>query len=234
MTGVHRDYLELAAAGIEFHLTTAERARLEAHVATCDACRRRVAALRSDDQAIATLPRYVLAAATAERLHPARARLRWAPAPGPTLRLVAAVALLALLTMAALTVGAELLRTQVDQDLVVAPPARTAMIAESTDAPAASPLVGAAWRSLGLPQPMQDEQVEALAPNGSSGLIAGGCVQPSFDAGCTDAAVWLSANGADWSDPMLLPGLDGESAGPVRIIVSSADGVVAAGVADRD
>jgi hypothetical protein len=176
----------------------------------------------------------VLSPATTERLYPARARLRLTPAPGTALRLVAVAALLALLATAALTVGAELLRTRFDQDLVVVPPAPTATIAESTDAPAASPLIGAAWRSLGLPEPMKDQQVEALAPNGSRGLIAGGCVQPSFGAGCTDAAVWLSASGADWSDPVLLPGPDGEDEGPVRVIASSADQLIAAGVVDRD
>lgn len=242
MTAVHRNYLELAAAGIDFALTPTERARLGAHVAGCDACRRRIAAMRSDNLAIAALPRHVLRAKTAERLDPVRPRVRWAPGSGPTLRLIAVAALLALLAIGALTSGAEFLRRELDRDLALVPPQPTAIVDEPSAAPSAlpsalpsgPPLVGAAWRSLGRPEPMRDHEIGALAPNGSKGLIAGGCVQLSFGAGCTDAAVWLSANGAEWSEAVLLPGLEGETAGPVRVIASSPDRLIAAGVVDRN
>jgi hypothetical protein len=247
MIAIHHDFLELAAAGIDFELTAAERASLDAHLATCHACRRRIAGLRSDDYAIAALPRFGLSPAAAERLRPANRRhSRHAL---PALRLVAVAALLALLAMAAFTIGAEFLRRERDRDLVVVPPPTvivdepsappSALPSASPSAspivpPSAPPLVGAAWRSLGESEPMRNQEVEGLAPNGSSGMIAGGCVQPSYGAGCTDAAVWLSANGGRWSQPVLLPGLEGEIAGPVRVFGSSEDQLIAAGVVDRN
>ena len=69
MTTVHDEFLELAAAAIDFELSRDERATLERHLADCSACRHRVAGFAADQTAIARLPRYVLgpAAATAVR-----------------------------------------------------------------------------------------------------------------------------------------------------------------------
>ena len=61
MTTVHDDFLELAAASIDFELTETERASLAAHLADCVPCRRRVIALEADQRAIAQLPSFALA-----------------------------------------------------------------------------------------------------------------------------------------------------------------------------
>ena len=69
MTTAHDEFLELAAAAIDFALSRDERAALDRHLAGCGACRHRVAGFAADATAIARLPRYEIgpAAATAVR-----------------------------------------------------------------------------------------------------------------------------------------------------------------------
>ena len=118
MTTVHDEFLELAAAAIDFELSLDERAALDRHLADCSACRHRVAGFAADQTAIARLPRYVLAPAAATAV---RGRVtRRSSAPRPTLRLLAAAAMLALLALAALAVGAQVIRR--DNDLTEVAP----------------------------------------------------------------------------------------------------------------
>lgn len=126
----HDTFLELAAAAIDFPLAPPERGRLEAHLASCAACLRSVAGIRADALAMGSLPRVILperrgAGILASALHPG-------VAVNP-LRLVAIVALLALLLLGSLFVGAELLRRN-DEDLSVVPPVPTASPAPDASA----------------------------------------------------------------------------------------------------
>ncbi len=120
MTTIHDQYLELAAAAIDFELSPAERADLAAHLAECTACRRRIAALEADQREIRRLPAFVLEPATAEAIRDRALGRRVRPAAS-SLRLLAIAAVLAVLTIATLAVGAELLRRQRDNDLTQVP-----------------------------------------------------------------------------------------------------------------
>ena len=120
MTTIHDQYLELAAAAIDFELSPAERADLAAHLAECTACRRRIAALEADQREIRRLPAFVLEPATAETIRDRALGRRPRPAAS-SLRMLAIAAVLAVLTIATLAVGAELLRRQRDNDLTQVP-----------------------------------------------------------------------------------------------------------------
>ncbi len=136
MTTVHDEFLELAAAAIDFELSHDERAALEHHLADCSACRHRVAGFAADQTAIARLPRYALGPAAATAV---RGRItRRSSGPRPTLRLLAAAAILALLALSALAVGAQMIRR--DHDLTEVAPT----IAPSPGIPALPPGVLAA------------------------------------------------------------------------------------------
>ena len=101
MTTAHDEFLELAAAAIDFPLSRDEGAALDRHLAGCSACRHRVAGFAADATAIARLPRYELRPAAATAV---RGRItRRSSTPRPTLRLLAAAAMLALLALAAAT-----------------------------------------------------------------------------------------------------------------------------------
>ena len=80
MTTVHDEFLELAAASIDFELSSEERAALAAHLAGCIQCRRQVMGLEADQSAIARLPAFALAPESVDqmrgrihRMHPMRA-----------------------------------------------------------------------------------------------------------------------------------------------------------------
>ena len=120
MTNIHAEYLELAAAAIDFDLTDAERKSLGAHLADCIACRRRIAGLQADQRAIAQLPHYVLAPAVAQQVR-SRVRRRVGPARSP-MRLLAVAAILAMLTLTAIAVGGQVLRRERPTDLSVVTP----------------------------------------------------------------------------------------------------------------
>jgi hypothetical protein len=131
MTTAHDEFLELAAAAIDFELSRDERAALEHHLADCSACRQRVAGFAADQTAIARLPRYELGPVAAVAV---RGRIaRRSSTPRPTLRLLAAAAMIALLALAALAVGAQMIRR--DRDLTEVSPT----FAPSPGVPALAP-----------------------------------------------------------------------------------------------
>jgi hypothetical protein len=118
MTTVHDEFLELAAAAMDFELSRDERAALDHHLAGCSACRQRVAGFAADQTAIARLPRFVLGPAAATAV---RGRItRRGSTPRPTVRLLALAAMLALLALSALAVGAQVTRR--DRDLTEVAP----------------------------------------------------------------------------------------------------------------
>jgi hypothetical protein len=141
MTTIHDEFLELAAAAIDFELTEAERAALAGHLAGCIPCRRRVTGFEADQRAVEQLPSFVLAPAAVDQV---RGRIQRTTRPvRPTLRLLAIAAVLALLAVAAFTVGAEMLRRQADRDLTVVPPTIGPVVPPSSSpGPNASPRPG--------------------------------------------------------------------------------------------
>lgn len=138
MTTIHDEFLELAAAAIDFELTEVEREALAGHLAGCIPCRRRVTGLEADQRAVAQLPPFVLAPATVDQV---RGRIQRTGRPArPPLRMVAIAAALALLAVAAFAVGSELLRRQADRDLTVVPPTTGPIVAPSSSpGPKATP-----------------------------------------------------------------------------------------------
>ena len=139
----HDTFLELAAAAIDFPLAPSERSRLDAHLADCPACVRSATALRADALELEHLPAVTLPERRGHQI------LYAALHPGAVhhpLRLVAVAAMLGLLLLGSLAVGAELLRRFDDDRLVVVPPVPTATPGRSdapspsgSAAPAASP-----------------------------------------------------------------------------------------------
>ncbi len=124
MTSNHDEILELAASAIDFELSPAEHETLSGHLRDCIACARRVAGLQADQRAIAQLPRHSLSQARADRI--VQRIGRGGTRQVSSLRLVAIAAMLTLLALGALAVGAELLRRQEDPNLSVVPPVSTA------------------------------------------------------------------------------------------------------------
>ena len=140
MTTVHDEFLELAAASIDFELSATERAALAAHLADCIPCRRQVMSLEADQRAMAQLPSFALAPGSVDQI---RGRIHRSASPArPPLRLLAIAAILALLAAAAFTVGAEMLRRDRDRDLSVVPPTSPIESPLSSPAPNASPAPG--------------------------------------------------------------------------------------------
>jgi hypothetical protein len=138
---VHERGLELAAMAVDFELTRAETAELEAHLAGCPSCTRRAAALRGDAVALGRplvlLPSARVDAAIAAEIAGRRA--------GPQrLVLVAAAAMLALALLGAAAVGAYLLRNVTTPPITeVTPVTPPAVASPRPDASAvASPSAG--------------------------------------------------------------------------------------------
>jgi hypothetical protein len=121
MTSIHIDYLELAAAELDVELSADERSRLAVHLASCTSCRRGAIGLRADQRALTQLQPFVLDPAVADRVWRNVEGRRHSPLPA--LRLVAIAAALALLALATLAVGSQLLQRDADNRLTVVPPA---------------------------------------------------------------------------------------------------------------
>lgn len=114
MTNVHDQMLELAAAAIDFELSPAERSLLDAHLAECISCRRRLVAFEADQRSMFALPQLAPAPETTAAI---RARVvRRQRLPRSTVRTLAIAAALALLAVTALAVGAQIVR-RLDRDL---------------------------------------------------------------------------------------------------------------------
>jgi anti-sigma factor RsiW len=128
----HDEYLELAAASLDFELSQAERDALAGHLAGCVACRRRVIGLQADQRAIAQMPVFELSPAGVARVR--RGSGQGGRRTQPVLRLVALAAMLALLAGAFVAVGSAVLRRDQDVNLGIVPPSPS----ESDRTPSAS------------------------------------------------------------------------------------------------
>ena len=138
MTTLHDEILELAAASVDFPITTEDAERIAAHLEGCPACRRRVDGIRSDQRALAALQPIVIDGRHATAIW-AGVRRRRAPAP-PIVRMVLLAALLALLVLAAAAVGGAILRDTAPRlGLTTPSTALLAAVVPSTPTRSASP-----------------------------------------------------------------------------------------------
>jgi hypothetical protein len=138
MMELHRRPLELAAAAVDFELSTRERAELDHHLAACSPCRSRIEGLGRDARSIEVLPILPLTAGQSARLRAAALRRPERPAAS-AVRFVAIAAILALLALAAVAVGSSLIdREPVDLSVVEPVPSAGA---PSPVAPSSAPSV---------------------------------------------------------------------------------------------
>jgi len=196
MTG-HDRFLELAASAIDFELTRDEAATLERHLAGCDACRRRVAAIRSDARAIAALPALSAGWSVPAMAIPTGVRF----APASWLRLVVVAALTAALVIAAVLVGTELVRRQqlLDPTATTAPSATPTETAIQTSSPEPSS-AGGAWQVERIDVADLPFGITAVASAGSR-LVAVGwrtCLPESEPTDCWANAFTSDDGGRSW------------------------------------
>ena len=166
----HDTFLELAAIAMDFPLASAERGRLEQHLAGCAACGRTAHALRGDAMALSNLPPVTLperrgAEILAVALHPHAVR--------NPVRLLVVAALLGLLLLGSLAAGAELLRRMDQDDLGIVLPV-----------PSVSPTPQASPGPTGLTDPSgtlavtrgegDARTIETLTPDGKTTNLAAG------------------------------------------------------------
>jgi len=133
MTTTHDEYLELAAAGLDFELSQPEREALDGHLAGCIPCRRHLAGLQADQRAIAQMPVFVLSPAGAARVRKGSGQVVRRTTV-PAWRLVAIAAMLAILAGATIAVGAEMMRRERDLNLAVVLPSPSDPVARPSDA----------------------------------------------------------------------------------------------------
>lgn len=188
----HDAFLELAAAAVDFPLSAAERGRLDQHLAGCPTCQREAAAFHADARSLAALPPVRLSDRRADELLAGILRppsdVAWR-----SLRLLAVAALLAVLAIGSLLVGAELLRRANDDDLSVVP------VPSASPGPDASPapddVVGTSWVRTEVPETARTQ------PGGASmsGVIAGGpgAIAWGFVYG-EGPRIWTSVDGTTW------------------------------------
>jgi hypothetical protein len=234
----HRRFLDLVAASIDFELTEAEHDLVAGHIATCRACRHEADAFHQDAVAIAAFPQARLAPDVATAI---LERVLRRPARNRAMARLLLVALVALLAVAAATVGAGLIREWRDGLLVVPPPLPSRETALASDVPsqAPSPQVDAStWTvsEAGVDLGDANPQAVAAGPDGMVAVGGLGCTVSSDGGGRCWAQSMSSANGATWeaiptTDATEVgggPTIDGPTIG-MNDIAAGVDGFVAIG-----
>jgi hypothetical protein len=208
---VHDDILLAAAESIDFPTTPPERRRIEAHLADCAECTRRVAALRADAALIAALPVPVLPERRQAEILSSVLR---PPAQMNPLRLVALAALLTLAVLGSLVAGAELLRRTQGELAVVPQPSSSPTPTDEPEATPASSVeppstpepgqtpnvsIGRAWEAAPVAAAAPNRPtgtIHDVAPVGQGFVAVGrGCAGDSFTC---EATVWTSDDGSSW------------------------------------
>ena len=200
----HDRPMELAALALDFDLTAAERNELEAHLATCPTCARRVAAMRADAR---TLSR-PLTLLPSSRVDAAVYAAIAGRQPRPQrLLLLAAAALLLLAILGAVAVGAALLQRFERLPTAVTPTQPVAVVSPDPDASPA--VLGDSWEAIPFETASSGGLVEAVTFNGTDlvGVGQGGCVVDSEGAGECHAAAWTAPAGGAWTRAPDQPGL---------------------------
>lgn len=203
----HDAAMTIAATALDFPLSSAERARLDEHLASCTECTRGAHALRADAGSLADLPAVRIDPRHADAI---LARVLAPPAVGrESLRLVLVAALFALLALGSLAVGGELLRRANEKDLSVVPPQPapsmpfvveaspgpdSSLTPQSSLAPIAG--IGLAWRPVTMPGWTVPD------PGGATmnGVIAGGpgAIAWGWTYG-VPSQIWTTADGMEWA-----------------------------------
>jgi hypothetical protein len=133
----HSRFLELAAAQLDFELTTAEAVELQGHLATCTVCPSDVRGLRADADLLAGMPVLQMAP---HREASVFARILGVPRAASAARRVAIAALLALLALGLALIGAEVIRRiSIDRLITYVAPSPTA---SARPTPSLAPTVG--------------------------------------------------------------------------------------------
>lgn len=194
----HDTYLELAAASIDFPLTPEERRRLESHLAECAPCRHAVAAMRGEADLLHAIP---VAPMSDRRADEMLATILAPPAVRHPLRLVLVAALITLLALGSIAVGASLLHRSDDlSDVPPAPSPRLQVVrTASADAPT---LLGTTWLAGAVPTSPDRPvgRIEAVTAGGPGFVAVGrGCLNDGAGnlVRC-EAVVWTSTDGHAW------------------------------------
>lgn len=168
---IHEAFLELAATTIDFDLDPIDRAELDWHIAGCEECRRTGAAFRDDAAAIAQGLRPHLSAARSEAI---LASVLRPPKNSPPLRLIAVVALVAVIGAGLVAAGMEYLRRSQSPLLAVQP----SPSASSSQGPSNGPTTGPSARpgqtaqpATGTPRPVASPAVGTLPVRGFAQLL---------------------------------------------------------------
>ena len=227
---LHGRALELAAAAIDFDLTSAEAGELDAHLATCPTCARRAAALRADASTL-RLPLKLLPSPRVDAaIHAAIARRRARP---QRVLLLAAAALLLAVLLGALAVGAYLLRPWeiLPTTVVPTPSAPVTAVSPRPDSPPVA--LGVTWRPFAIPAEDLGKGWLGLmkAVTGTElGFVAVGgpeCTPENQPTEC-HGAVWTTVVGPSWTrapdQPDLELGLDSPNNRPPTGIFDVAAG----------
>ncbi len=180
MRGMHGRFLDLAAAAIDFELTSAEQAELEGHLATCTACDRWAGAVRADALALGRPLTVAPSRRVDDAVHAEIAR----PFARPTrLVLALAAALLVVAVLGALAIGAALLREPEPLLTTVLPvPTATPIATTGLPTPAATATATETARPdptpfpPGFPLPIDAEIVYNLGEGGTRRSIELGTV----------------------------------------------------------
>ena len=235
----HDRALDLAATAIDFDLSRAEASELNAHVATCPSCTRRVAGLRADAHVLSrplTLlpsPRVDAAVAAAIARRPDRPQ---------RLLLLAAAALVLLGLLGIAAAGASLLRS-IDPPSITVLPSPPVIVADASPGLDASPaVVGDTWETIDFPA-SDDVLISAIALDGTDlvGMGRGRCDADNSDPTTCFVPAWTAEAGQPWTrvpeQDGLRVGLAIPLSGPEKEIVDMAagpTGLVAIGYAFDD
>jgi hypothetical protein len=190
----HEEFIDLAAAAIDFELDPDERAALDQHLAGCDSCRRTVEAFGEDAATIAYGPAPRLAPGQSVAILAAALR---PPKSGPPVPLLAVAALVALLGGGLLAVGFGFIRPSEDPLVAVLTPSSGNPSAEASTG--ASPQPTASAGATLQPSP-------ATPRPGGSPIV--GSVQVRGDAGQLGSLIRM-APGAAGEFYVSIPATDG-------------------------
>ena len=192
----HDRGLELAAMAVDFELTRAETAELEAHLATCATCARRAAAMRTDASMLGRPLTLQPSRRVDDAIYAEIARRQARPG---RLVLVAAAALLVLALLGAAAIGAQLLRTLPALPITLVPPVSDPVAVTSPRPDASRVPVGVTWGTIDF-EAGSGGSIEAVAFAGGDLVGVGGaeCVPAGEAPTQCYAGAWTARPGERW------------------------------------
>lgn len=201
----HDRTLELAATALDFALTSRELRDLDAHLAKCPTCARRVAGMREDARVLAR-PLSLLPSARVDVTVMAAIGRR--PTRPQGMFLFAAAALVLVGLLGSIAVGAALLRMQSSPSVVVPDPPEP--VVQGSPSPDRPPfVVGDTWEPLELPAYVPGVLIEAATFVASDlvGVGRAGCVPDLNSPTSCYGSVWTATAGQGLEQVVNQPGL---------------------------